>query len=66
MDFTLNEEQRAAAEMVRRFAQEEIAPTIGEWDAKQEMNPRVLPRMAELGILGLNIPVRNETFDRRR
>jgi glutaryl-CoA dehydrogenase (non-decarboxylating) len=33
-------------------------PTIGEWDRKQEMNPATLPRMAELGILGINIPVR--------
>src|SRR5574341_2257668 len=58
MEFTLSEEHRQAAETVRRFAQTEIAPTIGEWDRKQEMNPAVLPRMAELGILGINIPVR--------
>jgi len=56
MDFTLTEEQRRAAEMVRRFAQTEIAPTIGEWDRKHEMNPAILPRMAELGILGICIP----------
>lgn len=58
MDFTLSDEQQQAAEMVRRFAETEIAPTIGEYDRRQEMNPDVLPRMAELGILGINIPVR--------
>ncbi len=58
MDFALNEEQRAAAEMVRRFAHEEVMPTIREWDQKQQMDPRILPRMAELGILGINIPVK--------
>src|SRR5688572_12663998 len=58
MDLTLTTEQRQAAEMVRRFAQTEIAPTIQEWDRKQEMNPDVLPRMAELGILGICIPAR--------
>ena len=58
MDFTLTEEQRQATEMVRRFAHEEIAPTIREWDRKQQMNPVVLPRMAELGILGICLPVR--------
>jgi alkylation response protein AidB-like acyl-CoA dehydrogenase len=58
MDLILTEEQRQAAEMVRRFAQTEVAPTIREWDRKQEMNPAVLPRMAELGILGICIPVR--------
>ncbi|NJL93591.1 MAG: butyryl-CoA dehydrogenase [Anaerolineae bacterium] len=58
MDFALNEEQRRAQEMVRDFASKEIAPTIAEWDRRQEMNPAILPRMAELGILGINIPVR--------
>jgi len=52
----LTNEHRQAAEMVRRFAQAEIAPTIREWDRKQEMNPEVLPRMGELGILGICIP----------
>ena len=58
MDFTLSDEQRQAADMVRRFAQEEIGPTIQEWDRKQEMNPAILPRMGELGILGICLPVR--------
>jgi len=58
MDLTLSEEQLAAADMVRRFVSEEVAPTIREWDEKQEMNPKILPRMAELGILGINIPVK--------
>jgi glutaryl-CoA dehydrogenase (non-decarboxylating) len=58
MDFALNSEQLAARKMVRDFAQKEVMPVIGEWDRKQEMNPTFLPRMAELGILGINIPVR--------
>jgi len=58
MDFTLTEEHQQAAAMVRKFAENEIAPTIKDWDRKQEMNPDVLPRMGELGILGINIPVR--------
>jgi len=58
MDFSLNEEQLQAQKMVRDYVAKEVIPTIGEWDEKQEMNPAVLPRMAELGILGINIPVR--------
>jgi len=58
MDFSLNEEQQAARKMVRDFAAKEVMPVISEWDRKQEMNPAFLPRMAELGILGINIPVR--------
>lgn len=58
MDFSLTEEHLMAQQMVRDFAHNEIYPTIKEWDRKQELNPIVLPRMAELGILGINIPVR--------
>ena len=58
MDFSLNEEHLQAQKMVRDFAAREVSPVIGEWDRKQEMNPAFLPRMAELGILGICIPVR--------
>src|SRR5688572_25519062 len=58
MDFALNEEQLQAQKMVRDFCAREVIPTIGEWDRKQEMNPATLPRMADLGILGICIPVR--------
>lgn len=58
MDFALTEEQLQAQKMVRDFVAKEVIPTIGEWDRKQEMDPDILPRMAELGILGINIPVR--------
>jgi alkylation response protein AidB-like acyl-CoA dehydrogenase len=58
VDFALTEEHLMAQKMVRDFAQKEVYPTIKEWDRRQEMNPATLPRMGELGILGINIPVR--------
>lgn len=58
MDFSLNEEQLQAQQMVRDFTEREVIPTIAEWDRKQEMDPTILPRMGELGILGISIPVR--------
>ncbi|MBE2202129.1 MAG: acyl-CoA dehydrogenase family protein [Anaerolinea sp.] len=58
LDFSLTDEQLSVAEMVQRFVDHEVYPTIKEYDRKQQMNPAVLPRMAELGILGINIPVR--------
>lgn len=58
LNFSLTEEQLGVAEMVRSFAEKEMYPTIKEYDRKQEMNPDALPRMGELGILGINIPVR--------
>jgi alkylation response protein AidB-like acyl-CoA dehydrogenase len=58
MDFALSSDHIEARNMVRSFVEKEVSPVIGEWDRKQEMNPAFLPRMAELGILGISIPVR--------
>ncbi|MBL8147780.1 MAG: acyl-CoA dehydrogenase family protein [Anaerolineae bacterium] len=58
MDFMLNEEHLQATKMVRDYVAREVIPTIGEWDRKQQINPAILPRMGELGLLGICIPVR--------
>ena len=58
MDFSLSPEHTMVQKMVRDFATKEVYPTIKDFDRKQEMDPKVLPRMAELGILGVCIPVR--------
>lgn len=56
MDFNLTEEHLSAQRMVRDFTQKEVAPVIKQADRTQTMNPTLLPRMAELGILGICIP----------
>jgi len=58
MDFGLTPEHEMVQKMVRDFALKEVYPGIKEADRKQEMDPHVLPRMGELGILGICIPVR--------
>ncbi len=58
MDFTLSDEQRMVQEMVRQFAQREVAPLIRQYDREQHMAEFILPRMAELGLLGLCLPMR--------
>lgn len=58
MDFALTDEHRMVREMVKGFAQKEVAPIIKEYDRKQEMADFILPRMGELGILGICLPVR--------
>lgn len=58
MDFALSDEHYMAQKMVREFAQKEIAPIIKECDRAQEMAAFVLPRLGELGILGICLPVR--------
>lgn len=58
MDFALSQEHQMTRNMVRGFAQKEIAPVIKEYDRKQEPIPFALKRMGELGILGLPFPIR--------
>ena len=58
MDFAIAEEHRMVQQMVRNFAEKEVAPVIKEYDRKQEMAPFVLSRMGELGILGICFPLR--------
>src|SRR5512143_2243014 len=58
MDFALTDEHRMVQQMVRDFAQTEVAPVIKEFDRAQEMAPLILPRMGKLGILGICLPVR--------
>lgn len=58
MNFEFTDEQIQVRDMVREFAQREVAPYIQEWDAKGEYHPEVLYKMGELGILGLPIPER--------
>jgi alkylation response protein AidB-like acyl-CoA dehydrogenase len=56
MDFTLSEEHVQVQKMVRDFCQKEVAPIIKEADRTQTMHPSILPRLGELGILGICIP----------
>src|SRR5512136_2029271 len=58
MDFALTDEHRMVQQMVRDFAQKEVAPIIKEADRAQEMAPFILPRMGQLGILGICLPVK--------
>ena len=58
MDFELSDEHRMVQQMVREFVRKEVAPVIKDYDRRQEMAPFILPRLGELGILGVCIPVR--------
>lgn len=58
MDFSLSSEHEMVQKMVRDFGAKEVYPGIKEADRNQAMEEQVLPRMAELGLLGICIPVR--------
>jgi len=56
MNFELNEEQRLVRDMVRDFAQQELAPRAAQVDKSEEFPAENIRKMAELGLLGLPYP----------
>lgn len=58
MDLALTPEHEMTCQMVREFAEREAAPTTKEYDRAHKVNLDILPRMAELGLLGVCIPTR--------
>jgi glutaryl-CoA dehydrogenase (non-decarboxylating) len=58
LDFELTGEQRLLEQSVREWAGREVAPRIRELDRAHRFDPGILPQMAELGLLGISVPVR--------
>jgi alkylation response protein AidB-like acyl-CoA dehydrogenase len=56
MDFELNEEQKMVRDMVRDFAQKEVAPRAALVDKTEEFPAENIRKMGELGLLGLPLP----------
>ncbi|HEX8131181.1 MAG TPA: acyl-CoA dehydrogenase [Pyrinomonadaceae bacterium] len=56
MDFELNDEQKQVRMSVREFAEGEIAPHVREWDEAQHFPVELLPKLAELGLMGVIFP----------
>jgi alkylation response protein AidB-like acyl-CoA dehydrogenase len=56
VDFELTEEQRMVREMVREFADREMAPVIPALEREGTYPAAIVARLAELGILGMAIP----------
>jgi alkylation response protein AidB-like acyl-CoA dehydrogenase len=58
MDFTLSDEQRAARALFADFVDREVAPHAAAWDRAERVDLAVVPRLADLGVLGLTIDER--------
>ncbi|NOZ71558.1 MAG: butyryl-CoA dehydrogenase [Chloroflexi bacterium] len=58
MDFAYTKEHEMVRDMVRDFARKEIRPVIKDYDREHKYPHFLLGRMAELGIMGICIPVR--------
>jgi alkylation response protein AidB-like acyl-CoA dehydrogenase len=56
VDFTFTEEQKQLRKTVREFAEGEIAPHVMEWDEASHFPTEILPKLAEMGLLGVIFP----------
>ncbi len=56
MDFRLTEEQQLLRRTVREFAEAEIGPHVREWDEAQHFPVELVPQLAALGLLGIQLP----------
>ncbi len=56
MNFFLTEEQKMVQEMARDFAEKELKPRAAEVDSTRRLSLSALKAMADLGMMGMNIP----------
>ncbi len=56
LDFDLTDEQNSIKRTVREFAEGEIRPHVMEWDEAQHFPTEILPKLAQLGLMGVTFP----------
>lgn len=56
MDFRLSEQHDLLRKTVREFCEREVRPHARQWDKAERFPSEIVPRLAELGLLGIRIP----------
>ena len=56
MDFRPTDEQQLLRRTIREFAETEIRPHVREWDERQHFPSELVPKMAALGLMGIQCP----------
>jgi len=56
MDFELSADQQAIRALARELADAEIAPNAAAWDREHRFPDELIPRLAELGLMGVCVP----------
>ena len=56
MNFALTEDQQLLRKSVREFAETEIRPNVMTWDESQHFPTDLLPKLAGLGLMGIQFP----------
>jgi alkylation response protein AidB-like acyl-CoA dehydrogenase len=56
MNFELSQEQKMLREMARRFAEQEMMPSLREYESARKVNHALLKKMTALGLRGIHLP----------
>ena len=56
MDFQLSADQLAIQALARELADAEIAPNAADWDRDHRFPDELIPKLAELGLMGVCVP----------
>lgn len=52
----LSEEEKAFFDNVSNFARKELTPLVREMDQKGEMNKSIIPKLFDMGLMGIEVP----------
>jgi len=55
VDLRLSDEQAALRELAADFIDREVVPYAAEWDRRESVDTDIVPRLGELGMLGITI-----------
>jgi alkylation response protein AidB-like acyl-CoA dehydrogenase len=58
MNFELTDEQKILQATVRQFCEREVVPHARRWDEEEEFPHEIIPKLAELGLMGMQYPER--------
>jgi alkylation response protein AidB-like acyl-CoA dehydrogenase len=56
MDLELSSEHEMVRDSARRFVEKEVGPHVREWDRAEQMDPEIVPKLADVGFLGGPLP----------
>jgi alkylation response protein AidB-like acyl-CoA dehydrogenase len=56
VNFCLSEDQQLLRRSIREFAESEIKPHVREWDDAQHFPSELMPKLADLGVMGIQFP----------
>jgi alkylation response protein AidB-like acyl-CoA dehydrogenase len=56
VDFDLSESHRILRGTIREFCEREVAPHARTWDAEERFPTELIPKLSQLGLLGIGIP----------